>query len=61
MTDEPKTEPTLSLGAIERNVLPVMDLLERAAELIHDPYDGLPPEHDGQRWLADYRKLCRDE
>lgn len=47
----------LTPRTVERHVLMSMDLLERAAELIHDQWDGTPPTNDGQRWISDFNKL----
>lgn len=64
--DQP-TEPTLSPGAIERHVLPAMDLLERAADVLDYVIDcevnrrPIGRAADFTSWVADYRKLCRDE
>lgn len=62
--DQP-IEPTLSPGAIERHVLATMALLERAADLLpRIVADWQPPLEETpevEAWIADYRKLCRDE
>lgn len=58
-------EPALSPGAIERHILPSLDLLERAADLLpRIVADWRPPlaeTPEVDAWLADYRRLCADD